>query len=415
MWGLGALLYLTAYFHRVAPAVMTRELSIDFALSGGALGNLSAFYFYGYALVQIPTGLFADRWGPRRVLTLGAVFAAAGTLLFALAPSVAWANAGRLVIGGAVGVAFVSMLKLASHWMPPRHFAFASGVALFVGVMGATLAGAPLRMLVDTFGWRPVMASSAAFTAAIAILIGLLVRDDPAQRGYASFSPGEAHAGSIAAQLREVARYRIAWLMVALPGGICAIILTFPGLWGVPFLVTQYGFTQREAALACSAMLVTWAAACVAFGPLSERAGRRKPLYAGGLVAMLLLWAIVVCVPGLPRAVLIALLIAVGIASGSFVITFALAKESVPPHLGGTISGIANMGVIVGGMLMQPLVGILLDRNWQGRLESGVRVYDFDAWRWALASMLAWGVVSLVLIAFIRETYCRPRGSSAAH
>jgi MFS family permease len=248
----------------------------------------------------------------------------------------------------------------------------------------------------------------------VAVLIALLVRDDPAERGYASFSPGEPHEASIAAQLREVARYRIAWLMLALPGGICAIILTFPGLWGVPFLVTQYGFTPHEAALACSAMLVTWAIACVAFGPLSERAGRRKPLYAGGLVAMLLLWAVVVCVPQLPRALLVALLVAVGIASGSFVITFALAKESVPAHLGGTISGIANMGVIVGGMLMQPLVGVLLDLGWRGQLENGVRVYDFAAWRNALAAMLAWGGVSLVLIAFIRETYCRPRGSSAA-
>jgi MFS family permease len=414
MWGLGALLYLTAYFHRVAPAVMTRELSIDFGLSAGSLGNLSAFYFYGYALVQVPTGLLADRWGPRRVLTVGAACAAAGALVFALATSVAWANAGRLVIGGAVGVAFVSMLKLASHWMPPRQFAFASGVALFVGVMGATLAGAPLRMLVEAFGWRPVMASTAAFSAMVTVLIALLVRDDPAERGYASFSPGAPHEASIAAQLREVARYRIAWLMLALPGGICAIILTFPGLWGVPFLVTQYGFTPHEAALACSAMLVTWAIACVAFGPLSERAGRRKPLYAGGLVAMLLLWAVVVCVPQLPRALLVALLVAVGIASGSFVITFALAKESVPAHLGGTISGIANMGVIVGGMIMQPLVGVLLDLGWQGQLENGVRVYDFAAWRNALAAMIAWGAVSLVLIAFIRETYCRPRGSSAA-
>src|SRR5690606_5066993 len=96
MWGLGAGLYLIAFYQRVAPAVLTRELTVDFALSAAALGNLSAFYFYSYVAVQIPTGLLADRWGPRRVLGLGAALTAAGTLLFALAPSVAWANAGRL-------------------------------------------------------------------------------------------------------------------------------------------------------------------------------------------------------------------------------------------------------------------------------------------------------------------------------
>jgi MFS family permease len=123
---------------------------------------------------------------------------------------------------------------------------------------------------------------------------------------------------------------------------------------------------------------------------------------------------VIVLVPDLPRAVLIALLIAVAIASGSFIITFALAKESVPAHLGGSISGIANMGVIVGGMLMQPLVGVVLDRNWHGRLEEGVRIYDFDAYRWAFASMLVWGLVSLALMALIRETWCRPQGSAPA-
>ena len=91
--------------------------------------------------------MLADRWGPRRVLAAGAALTAAGTLLFALAPSVAWANAGRLVDRrGRRAWRSSSMLKLASHWMPARQFAFASGVALFIGVLGATLAGAPLRL-----------------------------------------------------------------------------------------------------------------------------------------------------------------------------------------------------------------------------------------------------------------------------
>src|SRR5258707_12479678 len=158
VWGLAAALYLIAFYQRVAPAVITGELASEFALTAAALGNLSAFYFYSYVAVQIPTGLLADRWGPRRVLAAGALLTAAGTLLFALAPSVALANAGRLAIGAAGGVAFVAMLKLAGHWMPARRFVLASGAALFVGVVGATLGGAPLGIAVEAFGWRTVMA-----------------------------------------------------------------------------------------------------------------------------------------------------------------------------------------------------------------------------------------------------------------
>src|SRR5574341_1433759 len=113
VWGLGAALYLIGFYQRVAPAVITNELMADFGLTAAALGNLSAFYFYSYVAMQVPTGIMADRLGPRRLLTAGAAVAAAGTLLFAAAPNILLANAGRLLIGGSVAVAFVGMLKLA--------------------------------------------------------------------------------------------------------------------------------------------------------------------------------------------------------------------------------------------------------------------------------------------------------------
>jgi MFS family permease len=138
----------------VAPAVITDQLMLEFAIGGAALGNLSAFYFYSYVAMQVPTGMIADRWGPRRLLTAGAGVAALGTALFAFAPTLFWANMGRLLIGASVAVAFVSMLKLASHWFAPKQYALASGMALLMGVVGGVVAGVPLRFLVEAFGWR---------------------------------------------------------------------------------------------------------------------------------------------------------------------------------------------------------------------------------------------------------------------
>jgi hypothetical protein len=134
-------------------------------------------------------------------------------------------------------------------------------------------------------------------------------------------------------------------------------------------------------------------------------------LLSGGLVVTMLLWAIVLFVPGVGGAALVALLIAVGLASGAFILTFAFAKESVPAHLGGTASGIANMGVMLGGMIMQPLVGFILDRHWTGALVEGVRVYDLEAYRWGFAAMLAWGALSAALLRAAKETFCRPAAS----
>jgi len=410
IWGLGAALYFIGFYQRVSPAVITSELTDAFALTAAGLGNLSAFYFYSYVAMQIPTGILADKLGPRRLLTAGAIVAGIGTAVFAMASDVSIANLGRLLIGGSVGVAFVAMLKLASHWMPPRQFALTSGIALAVGVFGAVSAGAPLRLLVNEFGWRNVMWMSAALTLLLAVVTWLMVRDDPADRGYKSYVE-HGHEPTAETRifdgLKEALRYRNVVLLFFIPGAASSLVLTFAGLWGVPFLTTHYALTQTNAAGLCSAMMVAWAVGSIAYSAASNRVGRRKPLYIGGLLISMLLWAALIYERNWSYSMLCALLVAIGFFSGCFIISFAFAKESGPARLAGTVSGISNMGVIQGPMYMQPLVGLILDRNWNGAMSNGKRVYEFASYQQGFALMLAWGAVALVLLMFTKETYCK--------
>ncbi|MBN2232400.1 MAG: MFS transporter [Deltaproteobacteria bacterium] len=412
IWGLGAVLYLIGFYQRVAPAVMTTELMRAFDIDAAGLGNLSAFYFYSYVAMQTPTGIIADRWGPRRLLAAGALVAGVGSLIFGLASNMVWAGLGRLLIGGSVAVAFVGMLKLAAHWFAPRQFALASGLALCSGIVGAVFAGVPLRLMVAGIGWRPVMLVSAAVTLVVAVGIWWLVRDDPAERGYASHAhvpAGTAHNIGIIAGIRQVFRYRNTWLLCLIPGGIVGSVLTFSGLWGVPFLAAHYGFSQTRAAAYCSALLVAWAVGGPVLGGLSDRIGRRKPLYVAGCLAVALSWVVIIYVPALPPAVLAALLLIAGFASGSMIIGFAYIKESVPQSLAGTVSGICNMGVMSGPMILQPAVGWILDLTWKGQTIAGEKFYALASYRLGFSLMLAWAVLGCVLILFTRETGCRQR------
>ncbi len=412
VWGLGALLYLFAFYQRVAPAVMTDQLMADFAIGGAALGNLSAFYFYAYVAMQIPTGVLADRWGPRRVLAAGAGVAALGSLLFAFAPSFGWAGFGRLLVGASVAVAFVSTLKLASHWFSPQKYALASGMALFFGVAGGVMAGVPLRLLVEEFGWRGVMGSAGVFAALLCVAIWLLVRDDPAERGYASHHPldkkSHAHA-PILRGIAEVFAYRNIWLLMLAPIGFSGAVLTFAGLWGVPFLRQVHGLDPKAAAAVTSTLLAAWALGGPLLGNWSEKLGRRKLLYLISGALATAGWAAVIFLP-LPLWLMIPLLVVIGFASGNIIIGFAWAKESVPLRLMGTASGVVNMGPLLGGVLLQPGVGWLLDRGWSGALEGGVRIYDAVAWQTGFSLMFATVLVALLLVPFIRETHCRQVG-----
>ena len=189
VWGLGAGLFLIGFFNRFSPAVMTQELMIAFGIGAAGLGNLSAVYYYAYVVMQVPTGVMADTLGPRKLLIFGAVGASLGTFLFSLSPNLLWATLGRAFIGISVSVGFISTLKLTSTWFPPQRFALASGLAHICGVLGAVLAGAPLRILINHFGWRPIIFVTGMITAALAIAIWRFVRNDPSEKGFTSYLP----------------------------------------------------------------------------------------------------------------------------------------------------------------------------------------------------------------------------------
>jgi MFS family permease len=412
VWGFGATFYLMGFFHRVAPAVITGELMRDFNISAAALGNLSAFYFYSYVAMQIPTGILADRWGPRRLLTLGALVAALGAVMFALSPTIIWAAIGRLLIGGSVAVAFVCLLKVAANWFAPNRFALVSGLALFCGIVGAVFAGTPLRLLVDYFGWRSVVLFSAAVTVIIGVGTWVFVRDYPHEKGYRNFSTApsdtaDKKGSGIISDIFHVFTYRNVVFLFLVPGGIVGCVLTFSGLWGVPYLTTLHGVSPATAATMTSALLVAWAVGGPFFGWLSDRLKNRKMLYLVGCGITVAGWAIIVLVKDISLMQLIPVLLITGFSSGCMIISFAFVKESVPVHLAGTVSGVTNMGVMMGPMILQPAVGWVLDRMWTGDMEMGVRVYDVAAYRSGFGLMLGWVALSFVLLLFTRETGCQ--------
>jgi MFS family permease len=240
----------------------------------------------------------------------------------------------------------------------------------------------------------------------------LFVRDHPHEKGYQDFIVHNADVGDHSIKgiffgIMAVCRYPNTILLCIVPGGIVGCVLTFSGLWGVPYLTTHYGLPTTQAAALTSALLVAWAAGGPFFGWFSDRIGSRKPLYIIGCTATLAGWSGIIFVTNLPVYGLLLLLIATGFSSGAMIIGFAFARESVPVHLAGTVSGVVNMGVMMGPMLLQPAVGWVLDKKWEGVLAQGIRVYPLKAYQAGFALMLAWAGLALLLLFLTRETQCR--------
>ncbi|MGO4518599.1 MFS transporter [Terriglobus sp. 2YAB30_2] len=412
IWALAALFYLTGFYQRVSPAVMTDELMRAFSIGAASLGNLSAFYYYCYLAMQIPTGILIDSWGARKLLITGSIAAGIGTILFASTDSFALACLGRAIIGASTAVGWVTLLSLTTHWFPARHFAMLSGLGLFFGNLGALFAQVPLRIAIQHFGWRPVVFASASVVLGIGALSFFFVKNDPIDCGHCSYAPPEVHRSdaSVVERLKGFGRifeYRNTWLIFLAQGGIVGSILSFTGLWGAPFLRARFGLQATTAAEVCSVMIVCWAVASPICGALSDRIGRRKPIYVGGCIVAALGWTSMFYLASLPLAAFVAISAVTAFASGAVVIGFAYAKESVPPQFLGSISGTVNIGNMVGPTLLQPAIGRVLDRHWTGQLNKGVHVYNVHAYQLAFALMVGWLCVSVLLLSLTRETRCR--------
>jgi len=411
VWGVAATYYLTAFYLRSAPAVMTTELMRDFGIAASQLGQFSAFYFYAYIAMQIPTGVLVDSWGARRLLIAGSLAAAAGTTLFGLTSSYAAASIGRAVVGAATAVGWVVTLKLATHWFPRERFATLSGLGLMMGNIGALVAQVPLRLGVEAFGWRAVALGSAVFVLVVGAAAWAVVANDPADKGFQSHAPvslQRAHLtiGQILREFPRIFTYRNTWLIFLAQGGFVGAMLSFTGLWGPTYLTRRFALASTEAASVCSVMIVCWALASPMAGFLSDRIGRRKPIYLGGALLAAIGWSTMFYAP-LHLAAFTVVAAITSVACGAVVLGFAFAKESVPIQFLGTISGAINVGNMLGPTLLQPAIGRVLDARWSGLLANGVRVYAVDAFHAAFGMIVVWSVLSCVLIALSRETHCR--------
>ena len=412
-WGVAAFFYFAAFYLRTFPAVMTTELMRDFGIAALQLGNLSAFYFYAYVLMQIPTGVLVDSWGARRLLVAGSVLAALGCVVFGMTGSFGVAAAGRAVTGAATAVGWVVTLKLATHWFPQRRFATLAGVGLMIGTLGALVAQVPLRLMVEQFGWRAVSTASGVVMVALGALAWAVIRDDPSARGYQSHAPAAVRNAvhvplwQLLAGFKDIFRYRNTWLIFIAQGGFVGGILAFAGLWGVPYLRVRYDIPLTEAAAVTSVMMVCFAAGSPTSGYLSDRLGARKPVYLTGVLTAASGWAALFYLPGVSLPVFVALGAITAFASGSNVLAFAYAKESVPARFLGTISGAINVGNMLGPTLLQPGIGWLLDLQWEGQALAGVRVYHPGNYQTAFLLVVGWCVLSCVLISLTRDTHCR--------
>ncbi len=388
--------YILSMFHRACPAILAADLEKELGLDNSALALMSGATLLSYALMQLPSGILADRMGGRLSLSAFLALAAACSAAFAFSGSAGSAIAFRMLEGFGLAITIPAMVILAGSF-PPESFGRAYAIFLSSGGIGTILAARPLAELNALCGWRSAILGFSALTLALAAAVWSLVRERPRAP-----KKDDGRHGSMFRDIAVILRTPVFWPIALWGFGIMGTYFAMFTLWWGPYLQKGCGLGQSAASSVLTAGAVMALVSQPVAGWLSDSVlrSRRLPLIIGASIgfAVCLCMALFTGFNGLTATLLIIFFVA-GTAMFSSV-SFAIIRETFPLHLIGTVGGLVNILPPLWGVATQKIYGAILDAG-------GSTPEAFRTAAWILVANTG---LALACALLLKETYGRRSG-----
>ncbi len=277
------LLFGMYYVNRFNYSPMIPLLKADLGITNTRAGWLMALFFISYTIFQLPSGFLGDRFGPRKVLTWGAIISITGNLIFSQATAFGILSLGQLVNGLGQSMGWTSSLKLIVNWFPRSHRATAIGFFATCVTAGSSVGIRLSGLLGDHLGWRSSFIIPPVLLAVVTLLFWMMIRNTPGERGLPDFDD-EIHLekrieNDPRSQMSLVLTNRILWSVALVY--FCFVYVQFGCLVWIPsFLKEAYAMSVDRASTISALVLLPGIFASPLAGFLSDHyfGGKRKPL-----------------------------------------------------------------------------------------------------------------------------------------
>ncbi|MEX1349903.1 MAG: MFS transporter [Desulfobacterales bacterium] len=277
------LLFGMYYVNRFNYSPMIPLLKDDLGITNTQAGWLMALFFISYTIFQLPAGFLGDRFGPRKVLTWGAIISIAGNLIFSQATAFGILSLGQLVNGLGQSMGWTSSLKLIVSWFPRSRRATAIGFFATCVTAGSSFGIRLSGLLGDHLGWRSSFIIPPVLLAMVALFFWMMAKDSPRERGLPDFDD-EIHLekrieNDPRSRLSLVLTNRILWSVALVY--FCFVYVQFGCLVWIPsFLKEAYAMSVDRASTISALVLLPGVFASPLAGFLSDHyfRGKRKPL-----------------------------------------------------------------------------------------------------------------------------------------
>jgi sugar phosphate permease len=175
------LMYFISYIDRVNIAVAGPIIRHEMGLTSGQLGLVFSAFAYPYAVMQIVGGWLADKYGPKRVLTVLSLIWGVATLATGFAGSVAMLVGLRFMLGVGEGGAFPTATRAFTYWMPVAERGFAQGITHSFARLGGAVTPPLVLAVVATGGWRDAFILLGVASLAWTVLYLFVFTNSPEQ------------------------------------------------------------------------------------------------------------------------------------------------------------------------------------------------------------------------------------------
>jgi sugar phosphate permease len=172
-------MYLIAYMDRSNISVAQPEIAKQFGLSKSAMGLVLAAFTWAYALGQVPSGWFGDRFGPKRVLTVIMTLWSATAVMTGAAFGFSSLFGARFLLGLSESGAFPVASRGMQLWFPRIERGRIQGTTHFFSRFAVAVTPFIAGSILLAFGWRAIFYIFGSLGVVWAIAFSFFYRDLP--------------------------------------------------------------------------------------------------------------------------------------------------------------------------------------------------------------------------------------------
>ena len=265
--------WIVVWFNRTALTPIYPQLSAYFNNASDAkIGAISSFYFLGYVLMQIPSGLLVDKFGKKTVLIPGFALFGIGTFLLSMSTSLNMMYFGNVLAGIGSGTFYGVAFSLTNEYVPKKYRSVATAVVNCGTAIGSGIGMIASSYFISQHGMKWQIIEYVSFVTILIMLVLFLLFLNKDSK-------------STKSEQRVVSSdEKMTFKKLMAPKMLGAYTIYFStcyayylvNTWLPNFLETERGFTGATIGLATSLIFVSSVPGALIFSRLADKYSHRK-------------------------------------------------------------------------------------------------------------------------------------------